>query len=394
MKVLILGLDGYIGWSLALHQLAIGNEVCGVDDFSRRKNVEEIGSWSATPILSMEKRLDILRKEYDGKINFFKGDLVDPDFINDVIRKFKPDGVVHLAEQPSAPYSMIDQAHTVYTQSNNVIGTLNVIYAIRNHAPKAHLVKLGTMGEYGTPDLDIAEGFIDVEFRGKKATIPYPKAAGSWYHWSKVHDSNNVMFACKLWGLRSTDIMQGVVYGTRTNEITDENRLTRFDFDEIFGTVINRYCAQAIIGHPLTIYGKGGQTRGFLALIDSIQCISLLLDNPPDLGQYRVVNQFDEQYRVTELADRIRRIADKKGLNASIQRIENPRLEKEEHYYKADHEQLKKLGFKATRHIDDEISIMLDDLLAFKDRIIQKKNSMVKLVRWQQKTVEPVTRSS
>lgn len=394
MKVLILGLDGYIGWSLALHQLAIGNEVCGVDDFSRRKNVEEIGSWSATPILPMEKRLDILRKEHDGKISFFKGDLVDPDFINDIIRKFKPDGVVHLAEQPSAPYSMIDQAHTVYTQSNNVIGTLNVVYAIRNHAPKAHLVKLGTMGEYGTPDLDIAEGFIDVEFRGKKATIPYPKAAGSWYHWSKVHDSNNVMFACKLWGLRSTDIMQGVVYGTRTNEITDESRLTRFDFDEIFGTVINRYCAQAIIGHPLTIYGRGGQTRGFLALIDSIQCISLLLDNPPDLGQYRVVNQFDEQYRVTELADRIRRIADKKGLNASIQRIENPRLEKEEHYYKADHEQLKKLGFKATRHIDDEISIMLDDLLAFKDRIIQKKNAMVKLVRWQQKTVEPVTRSS
>ena len=242
------------------------------------------------------------------------------------------------------------------------------------------------MGEYGTPDLDIAEGFIEVEFRGKKATIPYPKFAGSWYHWSKVHDSNNVMFACKLWGLRSTDIMQGVVYGTRTKEITEENLFTRFDFDEVFGTVINRYCAQAVIGHPLTVYGKGGQTRGFLALEDSIQCISILLDNPPQMGDYRVLNQFDEQYKVRELADRVKRIGDKKGLDVGVQSIENPRLEKEEHYYKADHDQLKKLGFKATRHIDDEISIMLDDLIEHKDRINEKKESIVKILKWQGKS--------
>jgi nucleoside-diphosphate-sugar epimerase len=387
MKVLILGMDGYIGWALALHQLVIGNEVCGVDNFSRRKHVEQVGSWSALPILPMEKRIENLKKEFGDKVKFYKGDLTDPQFTNDIVKNFQPEGVVHLAEQPSAPFSMIDQQHTTYTQSNNVIGTLNVIYAIKNFVPKAHLVKLGTMGEYGYDHgLDITEGFMEVEFRGKKATIPFPRLAGSWYHWSKVHDSNNIMFACKLWGLRSTDVMQGVVYGTRTHEITNKENFTRFDFDEVFGTAINRYCAQAVIGHPLTVYGKGGQTRGFLALVDSIQCISLLLKNPADEGQYRVVNQFDEQYNVLDLANRVQAIGNKKGLDIDVQRFENPRVEKEDHYYKADHEQLKKLGFKATRHIDDEIGIMIDDLIEQKDRILEKKDAIIKIIKWRGKS--------
>ena len=388
MKVLILGMDGYIGWALAQHQLAIGNEVCGIDNFSRRKHVDEVGSWSALPILPMEKRIENLKKEYGEKINFFEGDLTNPQFSNDVVRKFQPDGIVHLAEQPSAPFSMIDQDHAVYTQSNNVLGTLNVIYAMKNHAPKAHLVKLGTMGEYGYDHgLEISEGFMEVEFRGKKATIPFPRLAGSWYHWSKVHDSNNIMFACKLWGLRSTDIMQGVVYGTRTLEIVKEENFTRFDFDEVFGTAINRYCAQAVIGHPLTVYGKGGQTRGFLALVDSIQCISLLLEKPAEDGQYRVVNQFDEQYSVSELAKRVQALGNKRGLDVDIQRFENPRVEKEEHYYKADHDQLRKLGFKATRHIDDEIGIMLNDLIDQRSRIEEKRDAIVKVIKWKGITV-------
>ncbi len=383
MKILILGMDGYIGWSLALRQLRLGNEVCGVDNFSRRKAVEEMGSWSAVPILPMQKRLEILKKEHGGKVSFHEGDLVDQKFTDDVIKTFKPDTIVHLAEQPSAPYSMIDQNHAVYTQSNNVVGTLNVLYSQKNHVPRAHLIKLGTMGEYGYGnDIDITEGFMEIEFRGKKTVIPYPRMAGSWYHWSKVHDSNNIMFACKLWNLTSTDIMQGIVYGTRIREMEDEPKMTRFDFDEVFGTVINRYCSQAVIGHPLTVYGQGGQTRGFLALEDSIQCITILINNPPDPGEYRVVNQFDEQYRVSELADRVKRIGDKKGLGVEIKRVENPRLEKEEHYYKADHEHLKKLGFKPTRHIDDEINIMLDDLAVFKERIQAKKDSIIKIVRW------------
>jgi len=382
MKILICGMDGYIGWSLALHQLALGNEVVGIDNYSRRKNVEEVGSWSAIPILPMEKRMENLKKDYGDKINFFEGDLVEPNFTNDVVKKFQPDGIVHLAEQPSAPYSMIDQYHTVYTQQNNVIGTLNLIHAMKNFVPKAHLVKLGTMGEYGTPDIDIAEGFFDIEFRGKKTTIPYPRLAGSWYHWSKVHDSNNIMFACKLWNLSSTDIMQGVVYGTKTNEINDEKNHTRFDFDAIFGTAINRFCAQAVVGYPLTPYGKGHQIRGFLALVDSIQCMSLILDNPPELGEYRVINQFDEQYKISELAERVQKIGNKKGLDVEIKNVENPRVELEEHYYKADHEKLRKIGFKPTRNIDDEINIMLDDLLVHKDRINEKKDAIRKVLTW------------
>ena len=384
MKILILGIDGYIGWALALHQLSLGNEVCGIDNFSRRKNVEEMKSWSAIPILSMNDRIKYLQEKYGDKITFFEGDLLDSQFINNVMKKSQPDSIVHLAEQPSAPYSMIDQDHTIYTHQNNVMGTLNLLFAIKNYAPKAHLVKLGTMGEYGyEAGLDITEGFFEIEFRGKKGMIPYPRQAGSWYHWTKVHDSNNIMFACKLWGLRSTDIMQGIVYGTRTNEIIDKKDHTRFDFDESFGTVINRFCSQAVIGHPLSIYGTGGQTRGFLALVDSIQCISILLDKPAEENEYRVVNQFDEQYNVAELAQKIQAAGNKKDLNVQIQKFENPRLEKENHYYKADHNILKELGFKPTRLIDDEIDMMLDDLITYKDRINEKRNSIIKFLRWQ-----------
>jgi UDP-sulfoquinovose synthase len=383
VKILIPGIDGYIGWALALKQLSLGNEVCGIDNFSRRANVDEMNSWSAIPILSMPERIKYLKEKYGNKISFFKGDLLDPQFTNDVVKNFQPDSIVHLAEQPSAPYSMIDQNHTVYTQQNNVIGNLNLLFAIKQFAPKCHLIKLGTMGEYGyETGLEITEGFFDIEFRGKKATIPYPRQAGSWYHWTKVHDSNNIMFACKLWGIRSTDIMQGIVYGTRTNEIKEESDYTRFDFDEAFGTAINRFCSQAIINHPLTIYGEGGQTRGFLALVDSIQCISILLENPAEQSEYRVVNQFDEQYNVTELAKKVQYIGNKKGLDVKINQIENPRKEKEKHHYKADHFKLKELGFKPTRKIDDEISLMMDDLLVFKDRIEAKRDSIVKRLKW------------
>ena len=376
-------MDGYIGWPLVLRQLALGNEVCGFDNFSRREHVEEMNSYSAIPIISMEKRIDLLKKNYGDKINFLEGDLLDPIFTDDIIRNFKPDVIVHLAEQPSAPYSMIDQDHNIYTQKNNVLGTLNLIHSIHHQVPKAHLVKLGTMGEYGyDPGLEIPEGFFEIEFRGKKARVPFPRLAGSWYHWTKVHDSNNIMFACKLWNLKSTDIMQGIVYGTRTAEIKDEDHHTRFDFDEAFGTVLNRFCAQAVINYPLTVHGLGGQTRGFLALYDSIKCISLLIDNPPDEGEYRVINQFDEQYSVMEIANKVKKIGDQKGLNVEIKSKENPRLEAEKHYYKADHDKLKELGFRRTREIDDEIEIMLDDLIKCKERIEQRKEVIVKNIKW------------
>ena len=381
MKIFIPGMDGYIGWSLTLHQLSLGNMVCGIDNFSRRNNVKEMKSHSAIPILSMRKRINLLEKKYRDKISFFKGDLLDSQFTDDVIKKFQPETIVHLAEQPSAPYSMIDQEHNIYTHKNNVIGNLNLIHSLQRHVPKSHLVKLGTMGEYGyDPGLEIPEGFYEIKFRGKKAKVPYPRLAGSWYHWTKVHDSNNIMFACKLWGIKATDIMQGIVYGTKIDEMLNEKYNTRFDFDEAFGTVINRFCTQAVIEHPLTVYGKGGQTRGFLTLNDSIKCISLLIDNPPKDGEYRVVNQFDEQHSVMELAKKIQKIGNKKKLNVKIKN--NPRKEAEKHYYKADHHTLKKLGFKKTRNIDDEIEIMLNHLIKFKKNILEKKQSIIQNIEW------------
>ena len=385
MKILILGMDGYIGWPLALHQLAIGNEVYGIDNLDRRKNVQELGSWSAIPILSIQERVKNLKKIYGDKINFSLGNILDAQLTNEIVRKFQPDAIVHLAEQPSAPFSMIDQQHASYTQNNNVMGTFNLIYAIKNHCPKTHLVKLGTMGEYGYDlGLDIPEGFFEIEYKGKKATIPYPRQAGSWYHWSKVHDSNNIMFACKLWDLKSTDIMQGIVYGTRTPEIIEEKDHTRYDFDEAFGTAINRFCAQAVINYPLTPYGKGKQKRGFLALTDSIQCISLLIEKPPENENYRVVNQFDEQYSIDDLANRVKNIGDKKDLNVEIKNVENPRVENEDNYYNAEHSKLKKLGFNPTNNINDEISKMLDDLIIHKDRIQKKSDAILKSLKWKE----------
>ncbi len=387
MRVLIPGIDGYIGWSLAQHLLARGDTVAGFDNLARRKNVAEMGSHSAIPILEFEERCRMLAEEYGDRVHAVrKGDMCDYDFVDGMVSGFEPDAVVHLAEQPSAPYSMIDHSHNTYTQHNNVIGTLNLLHSIREHAPRAHLVKLGTMGEYGyDTGMDIPEGFFEMEFRGKRARVPYPRMAGSWYHWTKVHDSNNIMFACKLWGIRSTDIMQGIVYGTRTDQMKDKRHATRFDFDEAFGTALNRFCAQAVIGHPLTVHGKGGQTRGFLALNDSLQCMTLLLDNPPDQGQYRVVNQFDEQYSVLELANKVARIGGDMGLDVAIKSKNNPRRESESHYYKADHDILLSLGFRATRRIDDEIRIMLQDLVTHRDRILEKRDVIVKNIAWDKK---------
>ena len=383
MKILILGMDGYIGWALALKQLSLGNDVFGIDNFSRRKHVAEMGSHSAIPILDIKNRIDFLKTKHPKNIDFASGDLIDEKFIDKVVQKYLPDVIVHLAEQASAPFSMIDQEHNTYTQKNNVIGTLNLLHSIKRHASKSHLIKLGTMGEYGYDHgLEIPEGFYDVSFRGKKAKVPYPRLAGSWYHWSKVHDSNNIMFACKLWGVKSTDIMQGVVYGTKTDNIVSEPEHTRFDFDEAFGTVINRFCAQAVIGHPLTVYGMGGQTRGFLALNDSIQCISLLIDNPPCDSEYRVVNQFAHQYNIQELAEKVQLAGNKNGLDITIKHAKNPRKEAERHYYKADHEILQSLGFKETRSIDKEIEIMLDQLLRYKHRIKEKEHVIVKNISW------------
>lgn len=383
MRVFIAGVDGYLGWSLAQYLTARGHEVAGADLFLRRRWVEEMTSWSALPIAAMPDRLAAFARRYDRPLRFHEGDLCQYDFVESIVRDFQPDAVVHLGECPSAPYSMVDARHAVFVQTNNIVSTFNLLFAMRDHRPGAHLVKLGTMGEYGTPNVDIPEGFFEVEYRGRRDRLPFPRQAGSWYHWSKVHGSNNVMFACRIYGLSATDVMQGVVFGTRFNdEDEDERLLTRLDFDQCFGTAVNRYCCQAVIGHPLTLYGKGHQKRGFLPLRDSMQCLALAVEHPPARGEYRVFNQFEEVYDVTELALKVQSVGRQVGLDVDVCHLENPRMELEEHYYRPDHQHLLELGYKPTHDVEAEMRIMLADLQRHRDRIEAKRDVLIPDVRW------------
>jgi UDP-sulfoquinovose synthase len=383
VRVFVAGIDGYLGWSLAQHLAARGHEIGGADIFFRRRWVEEMGSWSATPISPFVERRKAFKERLGQDLTFWEADLRRYDLVREIFAEFQPDAVVHLGECPSAPYSMVDVHHAVFVQTNNIISTFNLLFAMRDLRPAAHLLKLGTMGEYGTPNVDIPEGFFEVDYRGRADRLPFPRQAGSWYHWSKVHGSNNIMFACKLWGLRATDVMQGVVFGTRTEHTDHDARLlTRLDFDQAFGTAINRFCCQAVIGHPLTPFGKGHQRRGFLPLRDSMQCLTLALENPPLAGEYRVFNQFEEVYDLTELAVKVKRVAEGIGLPVTVRNLENPRDELEEHYYKPDRQHLRDLGYEPTRDIEKEICIMLEDLLRYRDRIEAKRDVLIPDVRW------------
>lgn len=383
MRVFIAGIDGYLGWSLAQYLTARGHEVAGTDTFFRRAWVEEVGSVSALPVYSIQERLAAFAERYGKPLNFRTGDLMDYEFLTGYLRDFQPEAVVHLGEMPSAPYSMIDQQHATFTQQNNVIGSLNLLWAIRETCPDAHLVKLGTMGEYGTPNVDIPEGFFEVEFRGRKDYMPFPRQANSFYHLTKVHDTNNTMFACKTWGLRSTDIMQGVVFGTRIDEMGEDPRLrSRLDFDQCFGTAINRFACQAVIGHPLTVYGSGGQTRGFLPLRDSMQCLTIAIENPPKPGEYRVFNQFEECYTIEELALKVQQAATEIGMDTEIAFYDNPRTERDSHYYNPDRQHLINLGYKPSHDVVAEVKIMLQDLLPHRERIMEKWEILVPDIRW------------
>lgn len=383
MKVFIAGIDGYLGWPLAQYLATRGHMVAGVDAYLRRDWVAEVGGISALPVAGIEERLQAFEARYGYRLDFREGNLLDYPFLCGFLADFQPDAIVHLGEMPSAAYSMIDQAHTVFTQQNNVTGNLNMLWAIQEVCPDAHLVKLGTMGEYGTPQIDIPEGFFEVEFRGRKDTLPFPRQAGSFYHWSKVHDSNNTMFACKIWGLRSTDIMQGVVFGTQIDEMDDDPRLrSRLDFDQCFGTVINRFCCQAVIGHPLTLYGHGHQKRGFLPLRDSMQCLAITIENPPERGDYRVFNQFEACYSVDELAEIVQRVGRECGLDAEIQYYDNPRQEAETHYYNPDRDRLIELGYQPTHDVASEVRLMLTDLMVHRARIMDKREILIPDIRW------------
>jgi UDP-sulfoquinovose synthase len=328
MKIAVLGGDGFCGWATALYLSRKGHSVAVIDNFSRRQWDYELGAQSLTPIRPLAERLAIWQQLTGNTIESYVGDVTDYDFLSSMVTAFEPDAIVHFAEQRSAPYSMIDRKHAVFTQTNNVVGTLNILYAIREFVPDCHLVKLGTMGEYGTPNIDIEEGYITIEHNGRKDVLPFPKQAGSFYHLSKVHDSHNIAFTCRAWGLRATDLNQGVVYGTMSDEVAvDDALVNRFDYDEVFGTVLNRFCAQAALGYPLTVYGKGGQTRGFLDIRDTVRCIEIACLNPAKPGEFRVFNQFTEQFNVLELAEMVKESGKELGLKVEIEHLPDPRVE-------------------------------------------------------------------
>ena len=370
MRVAVLGGDGYCGWATALHLSRKWHSVAIVDNFARRQWDHELGVQTLTPILPLADRLRVWQELTGRAIKLFVGDVTDYDFLSTVIRNFEPDAVVHFAEQRAAPYSMIDRKHAVFTQVNNVVGTLNLLFALREFQPDCHLIKLGTMGEYGTPNIDIEEGYITIEHNGRRDTLPYPKQPGSFYHLSKVHDSHNVMFTCKTWDLRATDLNQGVVYGTMTDEVAmGEALINRFDYDEVFGTVLNRFCVQAAIGHPLTVYGRGGQTRGFLDIRDTVRCIEIACLNPADPGEFRVFNQFTEQFSVLDLACLVQAAGKKLGLTVEINHLPDPRVEAQEHYYNAKHSKLIELGLEPHLLSDSLLDSLMNVAMKYRERI-------------------------
>ncbi len=382
MRILILGGDGYLGWSTAMYFSKRGHTVAVVDNFTRRLMHAERGTESLTPIQSLHVRVDAWKEVTGCVIEPFVGDIQDWHFISRVIRDFQPETIIHYGEIPSAPYSMIDVHHAVRVHENNVNGTLNVLWAMHECAPESHLVKLGTMGEYGTPNIDIAEGYFEVEYRGRKDVLPFPKQPGSFYHLTKVHDSNNIMFACKIWGLRATDLNQGVVYGIETEESNlDDRLLTRFDYDESFGTALNRFCVQAVAGIPLTLFGKGHQTRGYLNILDTLQCVELATLNPPAPGRMRVFNQWVERFSVLDLAHHVKKAAEQVGIDVSIAHYRNPRVEAEEHYYNPDHNELYQLGLKPHLLDDSLVESVIRRIVQYQDRII--KHSIVPRIYWQ-----------
>jgi UDP-sulfoquinovose synthase len=370
MRIAVLGGDGYCGWATALYLSGKGHSVAIVDNFVRRQWDHELGAQTLTPIRPLSERLNTWRELTGNVIDSFVGDVADYDFLASAIQEIEPEAVMHFAEQRSAPYSMIDRKHAVYTQVNNVVGTLNLLFAIREFVPECHLIKLGTMGEYGTPNIEIEEGYITIEHKGRKDTLPYPKQPGSFYHLSKVHDSHNIMFGCKIWGLRATVLNQGVVYGTMTDEAgMDEALINRFDYDEVFGTVLNRMCVQAVIGHPLTVYGKGGQTRGFLDIRDTVRCLEIAALNPAARGECRVYNQFTEQFHVVDLAQMVKTAAAQMGLTVEIEHLPNPRVEAEEHYYNAKHSKLIDLGLEPHALSLSLLDSLLNVAMKYRDRI-------------------------
>jgi UDP-sulfoquinovose synthase len=384
MRILVLGGDGYLGWPTAMAFSNLGHDVMVVDNLAKRQWEAEVDGTPLEPVPSLRHRVRVWQDVTGKEIEVAIGDIAENHrFLYRVFEEFEPEAIVHYAEQPSAPYSMMGRDHAVYSQRNNVVGTLNVLHAMKKYVPDAHLVKLGTMGEYGTPNIDIEEGWIDIEHNGRSDRLPFPKLPGSFYHLSKVHDSHNIHFTCRIWGLAATDLNQGVVYGLTTDETElDPELRTSFHYDAVFGTALNRFCAQAVAGVPLTVYGAGGQKRGFLNIRDTIQCVRLAIENPAAAGEFRVFNQFTEVFSVGELAEIVANAARHLGYEPTVDHIVNPRVEAEEHYYNPRNDALLALGLKPRLLSEELVESMLAKIAQSAHRI--DVETILPLVQWRE----------
>ena len=381
MRILILGGDGYLGWPTAMHLTAGGHEVAVADNYLRRRLCRQEDLTPLLEVPDLHERAAIWESESGCNIKVFIGDLTEWTFVETVFRAFIPDAVIHYAEQPSAPYSMLNRRAADLTLKNNLTSTLNLIFAVKKFCPDAHIVKLGTMGEYGTPNIDIEEGWLEVHHKGRRQKFLYPRQASSLYHTTKIMDTDLLWLYVRMWNLRVTDLMQGPVYGIVTAENENDERLFPFfNYDEIFGTVLNRFVVQAVVGYPLTVYGKGGQTRGYLNIKDTLQCIRLSLENPANVGELRILNQFTETFSVFELAKKVEKVGIDLGLNVKIKPVENPRKEAEEHYYNPQHSGLLELGLKPNYLSDIFLKHMIKFVLKYKDKI--KTEQIYQKVKW------------
>lgn len=381
MRVLILGGDGYLGWPTAMAFAAQGHEVCAVDNYLRRTLAQQTRSEALIPNPNLADRASVFEALTGHSIRVEIVDCTCYRTLGGLFRAFQPEAVVHYAEQPAAPYSMIGYREARLTLENNLGATFNVIWSVLEHAPECHIIKLGTMGEYGTPNIDIEEGWLEVEHRGRKERFLFPRQAGSLYHTTKVLDTDLLWFYVRTFGLRVTDLMQGPVYGLSTEESDlDERLLPNFHYDDIFGTVVNRFLVQAVAGVPLTVYGRGGQTRGYLNLKDTLQCVELAMVNPPSAGELRILNQFTETFSVNDLAERVQRAGAGMGLDVRTQSLPNPRKEAEEHYYNPAHSGLLELGLEPHFMTDDVVAKMLEQVIRYRDHIDETK--ILPRVRW------------
>jgi len=381
MRILILGADGYLGWPTVMDLSTKGHDVVAVDNYLRRKLFHEVGVEPLVEVPRLDERCAIWESVSGCRVPFFIGDLAEWEFVEKIFSEVKPDAIVHYAEQPAAPYSMLNRQAATLTLRNNLLVTANVIFAVREFCPEAHIVKLGTMGEYGTPDIDIEEGWLEVEHKGRRHKFLYPRQASSLYHTTKIMDTDLLWFYVRVWGLRVTDLMQGPVYGIFTDESEkDERLLPFFNYDVIFGTVLNRFAVQAVAGHPLTVYGKGGQTRGYLNIKDTLSCVRIALENPAQKGELRIFNQFTETFSVNELAEKINVAGSKLGLKVAIQHLKNPRIEAEEHYYNPEHTGLIELGLQPHFLSEGVLSQMLAFIIQHNEQI--KPDQIYQKIPW------------